>query len=95
MDKESNLIVASPEIIQKINSMDEKINVILTALQDIDKGDVFLTGEEARKMLNVSKATWQIMRDNRRIPFAQIGRKIYVKKRDIEEYLVNHIINNK
>ena len=95
MDKINNLIVASPEIIQKINSMDEKINFILTALQDKDKGDTFMTGEEARKMLNVSKATWQNMRDNRRIPFAQVGRKIYVKKRDIEEYLVDHLINNK
>ena len=93
MDKVNNLIVASPEIIQKINSMDEKINFILTALQNKDKGDTFLTGEEARKMLNVSKATWQIMRDNRRIPFAQVGRKIYVKKCDIEEYLAKHLIN--
>ena len=93
MDKVNNLIVASPEIIQKINSMDEKINFILTALQNKDKGDTFLTSEEARKILNVSKATWQIMRDNRRIPFAQVGRKIYVKKCDIEEYLAKHLIN--
>lgn len=95
MDKVNELIIASPEFIQKINSMDEKINSILTALQDKDESDNFLTGEEARKMLNVSKATWQTMRDNRRIPFAQIGRKIYVKKCDIDEYLTNHLINNK
>jgi excisionase family DNA binding protein len=95
MDKVNGLIIASPEFIQKINSMDEKINIILTALQNKDESDNFLTGEEARKMLNVSKATWQNMRDNRRIPFAQIGRKIYVKKGDIDEYLTNHLINNK
>ena len=88
------IFIASPALIQKINSMDEKINSISTALQNKDDNCSFLTSEEARKMLNVSKATWQTMRDDRRIPFAQIGRKIYVKKSDIYEYLANHLINN-
>lgn len=54
----------------------------------------WLESEEARKMLGVSQKTWQTYRDNRAIPFSQFGRKIYVKKADIEAFLQSHIIKN-
>lgn len=51
--------------------------------------------EEARKMLGVSAKTWQTYRDSRAIPFSQFGRKIYVKKADIEAFLQAHLIKGK
>ena len=47
----------------------------------------WIESEEARKMLGVSAKTWQTYRDSRAIPFSQFGRKIYVKKADIEAFL--------
>lgn len=50
---------------------------------------------EARKMLGVSAKTWQTYRDKRRIPFSQFGRKIYVKRADLEAFMEKHYINSK
>lgn len=50
---------------------------------------------EARKMLGVSAKTWQSYRDKRIIPFSQVGRKIYVRRKDLEDFLNRHNINNK
>ena len=41
--------------------------------------DEYLSSEEARKFLGVSKRTWQTYRDQHRVPFSQYGRKINVK----------------
>lgn len=56
--------------------------------------DEWLSSEAARKMLNVSVKTWQTYRDRRILPFAQFGRKIMVKRADIEAFLNNHCIKN-
>ncbi len=34
-----------------------------------------------------SQKTWQTYRDKRLIPFSQFGRKIYVKRADLEAFL--------
>ena len=54
----------------------------------------WIESEEARKMLGVSAKTWQTYRDSRVIPFSQFGRKIYVRKADIEAFLQSHLIRN-
>lgn len=53
----------------------------------------WLESSEARKMLGVSPKTWQTYRDERRIPFCQFGRKIYVKRADLEAFMEKHYIN--
>ena len=50
---------------------------------------------DARKMLRVSAKTWQTYRDERRIPFSQFGRKIYVKRADLEAFMEKHYINSR
>lgn len=50
---------------------------------------------EARKMLGVSAKTWQTYRDERRIPFSQFGRKIYVKRADLEAFMEKHYIKTR
>ena len=52
----------------------------------------WIESAEARKMLGVSAKTWQDYRDKRVIPFSQFGRKIYVKRADIEAFLQQHYI---
>lgn len=53
----------------------------------------WIESTEARKLLGVSQRTWQNYRDSKVLPFSQFGRKIYVKKADIEAFLENHKVN--
>lgn len=55
----------------------------------------WLVSSEARKLLGVSQKTWQTYRDERRIPFSQFGRKIFVRRGDIEAFLEAHCIHSK
>ena len=72
----------------------EKINERLDQLSNASHSkDEYLTSTEARKLLGVSQKTWQTYRDERRIPFSQFGRKIYVKRSDIEEFMSSHKIH--
>ncbi len=55
----------------------------------------WLESTEARKLLGVSAKTWQDYRDKRVIPFSQFGRKIYVRRADIEAFMQQHYIKAK
>ncbi len=59
------------------------------------KDDEWLTSEGARKILGVSPKTWQNYRDRGIIPFSQTGRKIYVLRSDLDNYLKSHRISRK
>ena len=50
---------------------------------------------EARKILGVSLKTWQNYRDKRIIPFSQVGRKIYVRRADLQAFMESHYITSK
>ena len=53
----------------------------------------WIESAQVRKMLGMSAKTWQTYRDERRIPFSQFGRKIYVKQSDLESFMQEHYIN--
>lgn len=55
----------------------------------------WLESTEARKILGVSPKTWQTYRDRRLISFAQFGRKIMVKRADLEAFMNAHYISRK
>lgn len=57
-----------------------------------DLGAEWLESETARKLLGVSSKTWQNYRDQRAIPFSQIGRKIYVNRANLDASLRRHRI---
>ena len=58
-----------------------------------DKSCEWIESEAARKLLGVSPKTWQNHRDQRLIPFSQIGRKIYVNRADLDAFLRKHRID--
>lgn len=79
----------------------ENIEARLTNIEKMLEGRLleeakhqWIESTEARKMLGVSQRTWQTYRDNRVIPFSQFGRKIYVKREDLENFLAKHRVNN-
>lgn len=78
------------QINQKLLSINEFLKNITTHNQQQTE---WLTSEEARKLLKVSRKTWQTYRDERRISFSQFGRKIYVRRSDLNIFMEKHKIN--
>ena len=81
-------------------TLDEIMDVVRRAADNqgaksAAKDDEWLTSEEARKILGVSPKTWQNYRDRGIIPFSQTGRKIYVLRSDLDNYLKSHRISRK
>lgn len=81
-------------------TLDEIMDVVRRAADNqgaksAAKEDEWLTSEEARKILGVSPKTWQNYRDRGIIPFSQTGRKIYVLRSDLDNYLKSHRISRK
>lgn len=46
----------------------------------------YLSGKQVCQELNISSRTFQRYRDQHRIPFIQRGRKIYVKRSDLDAF---------
>ena len=81
-------------------TLDEIMDVVRRAADNqgaksAAKDDEWLTSEEARKILGVSPKTWQNYRDRGIIPFSQTGRKIYVLRSELDDYLKSHRISRK
>lgn len=73
----------------------EQIIDLITRRNADDSNSEWIESDEARKLLGVSQKTWQNYRDQRLIPFSQIGRKIYVNRADLDAFLRNHRIGSK
>ena len=90
-----NLTMIPQTELDNIKSDIQQIKELLRKKSESDMEEQWLSSTEARKMLGVSGKTWQVYRDKRIIPFSQFGRKIKVKKVDIEAFLQDHFISSK
>lgn len=77
-------------IIDKLNSI-EKIVEVTTSKNPLE--DHWLDISDVCRLLNISKRTLQSYRDNKVLPFSQVGGKIYFKAADIQKHLDNHYQN--
>ncbi len=75
-----------------IKDLLKEVKDTLQTKSDEDMKSQWVESTTARKMLGVSAKTWQDYRDKRVIPFSQFGRKIYVRRADIEAFLQQHYI---
>ena len=93
MLSESQVLVVLPEsewldIKKKL----EEISELIINRNTEERNSEWIDSATAREMLGVSKSTWQTYRDQRRIPFSQFGRRIYVKRADLEAFMKEHYI---
>ena len=77
---------------QSLNDKLDRLAEMIENRNATDRDAEWLESEAARKLLGVSPKTWQNYRDQRVIPFSQIGRKIYVNRADLNAYLRSHRI---
>lgn len=73
----------------------DKLAELVTNRNAEDKNSEWIESDAARKMLGISPKTWQNYRDQRVIPFSQIGRKIYVNRGDLESFMRSHYIKSR
>lgn len=72
----------------------EQIIDLITQRNAGDSNSEWIESEAACKLLGISPKTWQNYRDQRLIPFSQIGRKIYVNRTDLDAFLRKHRIDS-
>ena len=57
--------------------------------------DEYLTSKQVCEELGISSRQFQKYRDERRIAFSQFGRKIYVKRSDLNAFIASHRIRSR
>ena len=84
---QENLIVCTPAQLRAI--IREAIQEVSfsNSASNCQEEEQLLTPKEVCSILGVCPKTLQTLRDQRRIPFSQQGRKIWFKKSDIDSYL--------
>lgn len=89
------MLVVPQEEWQSLHEKLDRLTELVERSQSAASNADWLESEEARKLLGVSPKTWQNYRDQRLIPFSQIGRKIYVNRADIDAFLRKHRVVKK
>lgn len=91
----SMIMVMIPQ--ETLHRLEESLNLIEHFLKnnlDNHYGEELLDVKEVQKILGISPKTFQYYRDNRSIQFSQIGRKIYVKRKDLMAFIEKHHIKS-
>ena len=75
---------AFQQIVKRLEAINEKLNK--------EKGtsplsEVWMDNQDVCELLHISKRTLQHYRDSGKLPFSQIGAKIYYKASDIDAFL--------
>ena len=70
----------------------KEVKQILTDRNRAEADNEWVESAEARKLLGVSQRTWQYYRDKKIIPFSQFGRKIFVRRADLNSFMEKNYI---
>lgn len=88
------MVVLPKSVWQGVKEDLQEVKELLTKKNTEEVENEWIESVKARQMLGVSPKTWQTYRDRRIIPFAQIGRKILVKKADLDTFMQEHYISS-
>lgn len=90
-----SMVVIPQSIWENISKTLINVEALLQKKSEEEVGNQWIESTQVRKILGISAKTWQTYRDERRIPFSQFGRKIYVKQSDLESFMQEHYINSR
>lgn len=86
-----NVITLESEAFQQIVSRLEAISTTLIRNKETTPlSDVWMDNHDVCTLLHISKRTLQTYRDSGKLPFSQIGAKIYYKAADVDAFLNQH-----
>lgn len=92
---ELSMAVVPQDWLKNVLSKLDAVESLIKGKQEEELAEQWIESQKARQMLGISQKTWQTYRDNRVIPFSQFGRKIYVKRIDLETFLEDNLIQKK
>lgn len=95
MTETMNMVVIPQAIWENISRTLSNVENLLQNKSEEEVSNQWIESTQVRKILGISAKTWQTYRDERRIPFSQFGRKIYVKQSDLESFMQEHYINSR
>ena len=95
MAETPTMVVIPQAIWENISRTLSNVENLLQKKSEEEVSNQWIESTQVRKILGISAKTWQTYRDERRIPFSQFGRKIYVKQSDLESFMQEHYINSR
>lgn len=90
LTKEAEEIIAHQEMITLLRT---HIQEILKYYRPIMNGEIYLSGQDVCEVLHISKRTLQQYRDDKILPYIQIGGKIIFKQSDILSVLEQNYVS--
>ncbi|MEY3500508.1 MAG: hypothetical protein RL308_2177 [Bacteroidota bacterium] len=88
-----NVITMESEAFQKLVEKLDAISIRLNNHKETTPlSDVWMDNQDVCELLHISKRTLQHYRDSGKIPFSQVGAKIYYKAKDIDDFLQSHYL---
>ena len=91
LTNETEEIIAHQTMIIQLRN---RIEEILKNYRPIMNGEIYLSAEDVCQLLHISKRTLQQYRDDKILPYIQIGGKIIYKESDILTILEQNYISN-
>lgn len=92
LTNEDEEITAQQEVIVLLR---KRIQEILKHYRPVMNGEIYLSGQELCELLHISKRTLQQYRDDKILPYIQIGGKIIFKQSDILAVLEQNYVTKK
>ena len=89
----NEIMVIMPQ--EELSQIKSDIRLIMDKLSSKNEesfSDQFICSTKVPKLLSISSRTWQNYRDKKKIPFIQIGYKIWVKRKDLESFFDKYYI---
>jgi excisionase family DNA binding protein len=85
-----NVITIEHEAFQQINDRLAAIESGLNRTVEQHFEKTWMDGRKVAEMLDISRSTLQIYRDQGKIGFSQVGRKVYYRASDVLAFLEKH-----
>ena len=92
MTAETTMVLIPQSVWEGVQNDLNEVKQLLRGKTAEEATKEWIESTDARKMLGVSPKTWQTYRDRRIIPFSQVGRKIYVRRSDLQSFMEQHQI---
>lgn len=81
---------AFQKLVEKLDAISVKLN---NHKETTPLSEIWVDNQDVCELLHISKRTLQHYRDSGKIPFSQVGAKIYYKAKDIDDFLQSHYLN--
>ena len=87
------MTVVPSDFLEKMEADLQEMKESLRVKNEQEINSQWIESVKVPKILGISRKTWQTYRDRKMINYSQIGSKIYVKRADLESFMISHRID--